>query len=63
MPQKLEIAQKNGTSKAGNPYTYISVSIDGTEITRQFPKPTEQKFYEVLIGEYKLVKEPNQKVQ
>lgn len=56
MPQKINIALKNGTAKSGTKYTYVQILIDEVVIDRIFLKETEKEFFSKLEGEYKLQK-------
>lgn len=58
MPEKLTIAVvKEVSKKTGNPYTMAVISIDGTEICRNFLKPTEEAYYLSIAGDYELARE------
>jgi len=38
--------------ESGRPYEYVSVEVEGTELTRIFIKQTEKSYFQSLIGEY-----------
>jgi len=53
MKKKLTISKQSAvSSKTGNAYNYISVKIDGIELTRLFYKSTEEGFYDSAVGTY-----------
>jgi len=53
MKKKIQIQKLSAVSnKTGNAYNYISVKIDGVELTRLFYKATEEGFYDSVLGTY-----------
>lgn len=49
----LKISLQTANAKAtGRPYEYVSVEIDGIEVTRIFIKQTEKAFFGSLLGSY-----------
>jgi len=49
----LNISLEKANAKAtGREYEYVSISIDGIELTRIFIKQTEKSYYRALLGSY-----------
>jgi hypothetical protein len=49
----LVISLESATAKAsGRLYEYVSLTVDGVELTRLFIKPTEKQYYKSLLGIY-----------
>jgi len=50
----LEISLEQANAKAtGRLYEYVSIKVEGIELTRIFIKGTEKSYYESLLGSYK----------
>jgi len=49
----LNISLEKANAKAtGREYQYVSVMIDGIELTRIFIKATELQYFKSLLGQY-----------
>jgi hypothetical protein len=51
--QVLEIKEGNGIAKESKrDYYYVDILINGTQITRLFPKDTEKTYFKSLLGSF-----------
>jgi len=54
--QVLNISfQKANAKESGREYEYVSINIDGTELTRIFIRQTEKTYYQSLLGDYQKI--------
>jgi len=54
----LKISFEKANAKAsGREYEYVSISFNGTELTRIFIKQTEKQYFSTLLGIYEKKKD------
>lgn len=57
MKKKMSVEVISATSKAGKPYDYVQITIDGVRMPFLFIKSTEKSYYGTISGNYSLIKE------